>query len=498
MMRRLFFNSFQKLQWRLTFSYTAVTVAALLIVEMVLLGGALLLVRSNFLIDQMGDALHDLYVLEARQYLLTQPPDLDGLNGWMARTFDDSPESDFAALRRTEGGRSGPWQFSFDQMQPVFVLDDAGRLLAQNQKPPDFVPAERPFTFATTPELAERFMAAQQGERTLSQLRYAQPGGHLVNLFPLVDDDDEFLGALIVTLPLPALNAETLGPVLMMVLYSLIPLTLATGLIGALFGFLTARNLTRRLSTVTQAADSWSRGDFTAVALDPSQDELGQLSRRLNRMAEQLQNLLQTRQELAAVEERNRLARDLHDAVKQQVFATAMQVGAAKALLPDNPTAAATHLAEAEMLARQSQQELTTLIRELRPVALNDQGLVATLRHYTADWSRQNNVRVEFRVRGERPLPLATEQALFRIAQEALANIARHSRATVVELHLVWLNGKIELTISDNGQGFDQAQPPPGGLGIHSMRERAEGLGGQFTLTSQPEQGTEVKVCLTQ
>jgi hypothetical protein len=77
-----------------------------------------------------------MYVLEARQYLLADPPDLEGLTGWMARTFDDSPESEFAVMRRVEVGRSGPWQFSFDQMQPVFVLDEQARLLAQNQNRP--------------------------------------------------------------------------------------------------------------------------------------------------------------------------------------------------------------------------------------------------------------------------------------------------------------------------------------------------------------------------
>jgi NarL family two-component system sensor histidine kinase LiaS len=491
-MPRLFLKLFQRLQWRLTFSYTAVTVAALLIVEMALMGGAFLLIRSNFLLDQMGDALHDMYVLEARQYLLTEPPDLDGLNGWIARTFDDSPENEFAAIRRVESGRSGPWQFSFDEMQPVFILDDQERILAQNQKPPDFGPGERPYNFAPLPELAARFTAAQQGERDLRQLRFTRPDNHLVNLFPLVDDDDHFLGALIVTLPLPGLNAATLGPIVMMVVYSLIPLTLAAGLIGAVFGFLTARNLTRRISAVSQAADSWSRGDFTAVAHDPSQDELGQLSRRLNRMAEQLQNLLHTRQELAAVEERNRLARDLHDAVKQQIFAAAMQIGAAKALLPDNPEAAANQLQEAETLSRQAQRELTALIQELRPAALGDQGLVAALRSYATDWSRQNGVPVEFKTQGERPLPLSTEQALFRVAQEALANVARHSQADQVELRLDWEKSAVILTISDNGRGFD-SQAQSNGYGLQGMRERLDALGGQLEIVSQPGQGATIR-----
>jgi two-component system, NarL family, sensor histidine kinase LiaS len=492
------FAIFQKLQWRLTLSYTGVTVAALLIVEMLLLGGALAFIRSGFLLDQMGDAFHDMFVLEAREYLRQEPPDLEGLAAWMNRTFSDgrSPEqiatdTGYAVSRRISAEQSGPWQFSFDEIQPVYIVDDAGRLLAQYPPPPDFAPGQRPYQFSS-PELADRFAAAQQGERELSQLRYVLPGGHLVNIFPLLADDGRFLGALILTLPLPALNAETLGPALMMVVYSLIPLTLAAGLIGAVFGFLTARNLTRRINAVAQAADSWSRGDFTAVAHDPSQDELGQLSRRLNRMAEQLQNLLQTRQELAAVEERNRLARDLHDAVKQQIFAAAMQVGAAKALLPDNPEAAANQLGEAETLSRQAQRELTSLIQELRPAALGDQGVAAALRAYAADWSRQNEIPVDFKTQGERPLPLPTEQALFRVAQEALANVARHSQADQVELRLDWEGSAVTLTISDNGRGFD-SQAQSNGYGLQGMRERLVALGGNLEIISQPGQGATIR-----
>jgi signal transduction histidine kinase len=113
---------------------------------------------------------------------------------------------------------------------------------------------------------------------------------------------------------------------------------------------------------------------------DPSGDELGQLARRLNGMAEQVQNLLAVRQELAVIEERHRLARDLHDSVKQQIFAMAMQVAAARTLMDNNSDAARVRLTEAERLVKQAQQELTALIRELRPAALGDKGLVVALR----------------------------------------------------------------------------------------------------------------------
>src|SRR5205807_4599506 len=127
---------------------------------------------------------------------------------------------------------------------------------------------------------------------------------------------------------------------------------------------------TRRLKNLTAAASRWSRGDFSTPAEDTSEDELGQVTQQLNLMAEQVQNLLQARQKLATLEERNRLARDLHDSVKQQVFAVAMQIGATRLLIQRDTAAAEVRLNEAQKLVRQAQQELTSLIRELRPVAL--------------------------------------------------------------------------------------------------------------------------------
>jgi NarL family two-component system sensor histidine kinase LiaS len=211
-------------------------------------------------------------------------------------------------------------------------------------------------------------------------------------------------------------------------------------------------------------------------------------------MALQLQTLMQTRQELASLDERNRLARDLHDAVKQQVFATAMQVGAALTSFDQNPSAAKASLTEADRLVRQTQQELTALIQELRPAALADKGLTAALREYVNDWSRQNKIAAELRVRGEQSLPLLLEQTLFRVTQEALANIARHSKATRVDVSLAWEEDQVKLTLSDNGQGFNPDSDRSKGLGLRSMRERVEALGGDLSVTSQPEGGTQVMV----
>ena len=209
-------------------------------------------------------------------------------------------------------------------------------------------------------------------------------------------------------------------------------------------------------------------------------------------MAEQLQNLLDTRQELATVDERNRLARDLHDSVKQQLFATTMQLGAAESLMATDPDAAKNHLAEANQLAKHAQKELTGLIQELRPAALEGQGLPEALRAYAVDWSRHAQINANVRLQNEQPLPLALEQILFRVAQEALSNISRHSQAAYVDLHLSWQDDTFTMTIKDDGIGFDM-ETITAGFGLKSMAERLEGINGRLSITSGVGEGTAVQ-----
>ena len=293
---------------------------------------------------------------------------------------------------------------------------------------------------------------------------------------------------MVITYPPPGSLTQTLS----LVGLSLILFTLAAGIVGTVFGYFTARGLTGRLRRISLAANSWSQGDFSAFIQDRSTDELSQLAQQLNRMAEQLQHLLQTNQELATLEERNRLARELHDSVKQQVFASTMQIGAAKTVLDQHPETAREHLNEAEQLSRQAQSELTSLIRELRPVSLSGRGLIPALEVYVVDWSRQSDVQVKITTTEEDTLPMDVEQALFRITQEALANVSRHSEAMKVEIQLHWEENEVFLTISDNGKGFDISAAEDQGMGLHSMRERMQALGGSLVVESEPGTGTRL------
>jgi signal transduction histidine kinase len=116
----------------------------------------------------------------------------------------------------------------------------------------------------------------------------------------------------------------------------------------------------------------------------------------------------------------------------------------------------------------------------------------AVLREHAAAWSRQSDIPIDVRVRGERATPLEVEQALYRVAQEALANVARHSRASAASLELAWQDGAVTLRVADDGRGFAPAEVRGDGYGLSSMSERVAALGGRVTVESAPGQGTRV------
>ncbi|MCL4263189.1 MAG: sensor histidine kinase [Anaerolineae bacterium] len=486
-MKRLarLFTPFQRLQWRLTLSYTLVTTGALLVVELLLFTFIFFLLGSDMLAGIMAQAMQNELAPAARPYLAQTPPDVSGLQAWAESLIDTQTQlSPTAGVQETTSLRLGQFRMS-DAEQQLYVLAPDLSLLAQAPHTPMAV--GEPWLAAEFPDSAVLLQTARQGSQVIAQ---GENEAQLVAL-PILSEEGVLLGLLVLVFRIPLLHSEFLRPILQATAASLIPITIATALIGTVFGYLTARNLTRRIRHVANAADAWSQGDFSVASHDNAGDELGQLSRRLNRMAEQLQNLLEARQELAAVEERNRLARDLHDSVKQQVFATTMQLAAARALLTSDARAAGQHLVEAEQLARQAQQELTGLIQELRPVALADRGLAEALQTYVADWGRQTQIEATVRVQGARPLPLPTEQTLFRVAQEALANVTRHSQARRVDLHLTFSDTAVTLTIHDDGRGF-VPEAANTGLGLASMRERMAVIDGRFTIHSTPGKGTTV------
>ena len=220
-----------------------------------------------------------------------------------------------------------------------------------------------------------------------------------------------------------------------------------------------------------------------------------ELERQVAERTLEIERLFEKTKDLAIVEERNRLARELHDSAKQKAFAALAQLGTANGLLKKNPKAARNNLTEAENLVYEVIEELTFLIQEMYPVALKEKGLAATLREYVFDWEGRTDIQVDVRIDGERRLNLNSEQAIYRVVQEALSNVSRHSRASHVEVTLSYETERVSVIIADNGCGFSP-QATPTGVGLRSMRERIESLGGEVEISSLPECGTRLTVQL--
>ncbi len=218
-----------------------------------------------------------------------------------------------------------------------------------------------------------------------------------------------------------------------------------------------------------------------------------QLRQQVDERTHEIEALFEKTKELAIVEERNRLARDLHDSAKQKAFAALAQLGAVRSMITHDSNAAQSHLLEVEDLVYEVIQELTFLIQEMYPMALKEKGLITILREYIYEWESRNEIHVNLAVSHEQRLPLEIEQALYRIAQESLANIARHSHASRVSINLNYKDKDSEMVIMDNGCGFSLDQKPAG-VGLRTMRERATMIGGSVEISSSPGKGTTVRV----
>ena len=206
--------------------------------------------------------------------------------------------------------------------------------------------------------------------------------------------------------------------------------------------------------------------------------------------------LYQQAQQLAVVEERNRLARDLHDSVTQAMYSATLYSEAATRLLLAGQTAeAAEHLRDLRATTQQALREMRSLIFELRPSVLEKEGLVSALQARLESVEGRAGLAADFQIEGTAHLPVDVESGLYGIAQEALNNVLKHSGAQAVRLRLRMGEGSVILEITDDGNGFEADRGREcGGLGLRGMEERAAAMGGRLTVSSTPGQGTNVRV----
>ncbi len=268
--------------------------------------------------------------------------------------------------------------------------------------------------------------------------------------------------------------------------------------LGATLSLIVTRGLLDRMQYLVEATTQFAAGEYTQRVQIRKKDEIAMLEQQFNLMGERLLESIEQQKMLTEqntrLAERTRILRDLHDGVKQHAFALTMQISTARTLLDTQPEAARTHLQNSEALAYQVQQELTALIQSSRPSVLDEKGLATALQEYAATWSRQQQIPVQQHI-DACILPPLMEEALLRIIQEALANIARHSRASAVNLDVSCKQDQVTLVLEDNGCGFEPDDPAlalKNGVGLQSMRERTAAFHGTLRIASRPGEGTRI------
>ena len=228
----------------------------------------------------------------------------------------------------------------------------------------------------------------------------------------------------------------------------------------------------------------------------PEEKELAQALAHQATLAVQLTHLAEQRERLLLLQERNRMAGEIHDTLAQGFAGILLQLEAAEEDLTETSQEARRHLLQARRLARENLAEARRSVWALRPQTLEQGDLVSALTHLVHRLTHETPMPVELSIHGTpRPLPPETESELLRISQEALTNALKHAYASAIRVTLTFSAKKMRLCIEDDGQGFDpERQPSHCGFGLRSMRGRVERMGGRLTVASQPGQGTQVVV----
>ena len=265
------------------------------------------------------------------------------------------------------------------------------------------------------------------------------------------------------------------------------------------------------IEPLRRMGDSMSRigsGDFTQPLEVDNRDELGDLASQINASTQELVRLQEavlaeerarashermTQVTMAEEEERRRISRELHDGLGPALAAIGNRIRAAKHTVTTDPDETGRQLDEIARSVKGHIQDIRHLIHDLRPLALDQLGLRGALRRHVERFGQDSGIQVSLSASGETPITPIAELTVFRVAQECLTNVQDHAAAGRVDVELQITETSLELTVADDGRGFDpNGVSPPStgkGLGLFSMRERAEALGGSFSLRSGSGKG---------
>ncbi|MFB0832006.1 HAMP domain-containing sensor histidine kinase [Brevibacillus laterosporus] len=278
--------------------------------------------------------------------------------------------------------------------------------------------------------------------------------------------------------------------------------------VGLVSGYIAGNLLKKRLHSLWEATMNLERGMLSYRVPELGSDEIGELGWQLNRLAAKWEGQVASLQRLsthnaelhdqvkvaAVTEERQRLARELHDAVSQQLFAIAMTTAAIKRLIDKNPSRAAQQIELVEEMAAGAQAEMRALLLHLRPATLQNKSLGEAVEELLEELKIKHTLDINWEISNIANIPNGIEDQLFRILQEALSNSLRHSRAHSITVKLFTLQGHVRLRIADDGIGFDPEGEKMTSYGLVSMRERVDEIGGAMEIYSSPGNGTQIEI----
>lgn len=264
-----------------------------------------------------------------------------------------------------------------------------------------------------------------------------------------------------------------------------------------------------QLYKLREAHQSLCKGHNDTRLSMPAYREFGEIVYQFNCMADRTQKQVESLQRLvtenasliknaeviASLGERRKIARELHDAISQQLFAISITMTACKTIVEHNPTEAKKHFEQIEAMVHLAQQELRALIMHLRPVSLNGASFTSGLAQLLEELKEKNNqIQIYWEISETPPLSSGIEDHLFRVIQEAISNVLRHSKASKLEVKLMIKNKLLMLFVEDNGVGFKSTDQKKSSYGIITMEERISEIGGRIDVYSYPSQGTRIEI----
>lgn len=298
-------------------------------------------------------------------------------------------------------------------------------------------------------------------------------------------------------------------------LFTFISVYFILGLIISFYaGFKSSSSMKERIDYLSVIISQYANGNYQSTIHFVDNDEITRIGNELNELGEKLQNQVKSLQRMAdeksafsksahktaVIEERQRLARDFHDSVSQQLFALTMMAEAGLQQIDANPELAKSHFQEVVNAGRTAQTEMRALLLHLRPVYLSGDTLPEGVRKLITELEQKSQIDFKLDIDETLSLSDTTEEHVFRIIQESLSNILRHAQADQVKIQILQRAKELFIQIVDNGQGFDlqRHSSHKTSYGLKTMQERSEELGGTLSIRSNQGKGTYIDIRIPQ